>query len=329
MSLSALVLILAATQDGQAGSLTGYVFREANGAPPRQPVTVELHLQEGKARHRRTTRPDGSFEFSRVSEGSYTLTARSRDFVLVQDLVTVSAAGPNFAAVMLPKRRAGMAPRATVSIDQLSQRTRQERKDLQAAARLVRSGDIAGAIARYEKVLRSSPSAELYDAIAVLYVRAGRQQDAWEAFEQAIRRDPRFLFPYLHLAWAYLSEQKEREAAAVIERALAVDSQWATGRLILAEARAQAGDYEAAARHARAAAELVQDRSAEPHLILARASGGLGDCRRAREHLDRYLSLRTTARTQPEIRQVARAVAGCTPTVSPGFPTTSPGSRRD
>lgn len=309
--LAALVAVWARPGLVQAASLRGYVFREADGSPPRRPLTIEL-AQNGKARHRQTTREDGAFEFPEVAAGSYTIVPRIRDFVLTQEAVTVSAAGPNFSAVMLPKRRASVSRFGTVSVDQLSRRnTRQTQKKLKEADQLLQRRDVAGAARRYEEAVQLRPSAEILDALALLYLQQGRKEEAYRTFEQAIALDARFLFPYSHLAGVYLEEGKPREVAAVATHALQVDPKWAGAHLLLGEAQVRLGDLEGAARHARAASELMQEKSPDPHLLWAKIRWARNDCRAAREDLGRYLNLRTSARTLPEFRKLMETLEAC------------------
>jgi hypothetical protein len=63
----------------QLETLEGYVFREADGGPPRRPLTVEL-IEQGRTTYRKTTEVDGDFVFSKVRTGSYTIRARFSDF---------------------------------------------------------------------------------------------------------------------------------------------------------------------------------------------------------------------------------------------------------
>ena len=293
-------------------TLEGYVFREADGGPPRRPMIVEL-VQGGRPRYHETTEQNGAFEFPKVREGRYAIRARFNDFVVVEDVVIVSAAGPNFAAVMTPKRRAGTGPPfRTVSVGQLAARNdRDYQKKLREAGRLTKARDFAAAIRLYEEALGKHPSAEVFDTLALLYLQLGRKDDAFGAFEKAISQDPKYLFPYAHLATVYLDERRYRELLEVAHRALQLDPKWATAHLYLAEAQAGLGDVAAALRSAQTASELVQGKASGPHLLLARIGWEQKDCARAREHLNRYLALHTSARALPEMQKSAEMLAAC------------------
>ncbi len=217
----------------QTGAVEGQVFWEADGSPPRFWVTVELE-REGKVRHRQRASRDGRFAFRKVPAGSYTLLARFREIVFVRDGVVVSAGGPNFAVLMLPKLRAEVLAFATVSYDQLRQwASRESQKRFREAERRLERGDADGAVALLQEIQASTSSAGALDLLGLLHLRQGRRQEGRALLEQAIARDPKYLFPYSRLVPHLLAEGGHREAAAVARRALVVDREWAMGHLIL------------------------------------------------------------------------------------------------
>ena len=293
-------------------TLQGYVFRETDGGAPRRPMTVEL-LQEGRSVHRETTAPNGNFEFSKVREGLYAIRCRYNDFVVLEEAVMVSAAGPNFAALMTPKRRAGTGPPfGTVSIAQLAARNdRDHQKKLREAGRLTKARNFAAAAGLYEEALSKHPSAEAFDTLALLYMQLGRTDEAFGTFEKAIAHDPKYLFPYMHLAAVYLEDRRYKDLLAVATQALQMDPKWVTGYVYLGQAHAGLGDLEAAARAVQTASDLVRGKAPGPHLLLARIAWERKDCGRAREHLDRYLALHTSARAAPDLQKSVEMLAGC------------------
>jgi hypothetical protein len=293
-------------------SLQGYVFRETDGGPPRRPLTVEL-TEEGRSRYRETTRPDGAFEFDKVREGRYTIRARYDTFVVNEDVITVSAAGANFAAVMIPKRRGGSGtPFGTVSVNQLAARSdREYQKKVREAARLAQARQFAEAVPVYEQALQKHPSAEVLDALALLYWQLGRKEEAFQSWEKALAQDPKFLFAYTHLAAVYLEDRRYKDLLEVARRALEVDSKWVTAYLFLGEAQAGLRDLAAAARAAQTASELVRGKAAGPHLLLAKIRWEQRDCAAARRHLERYLELNTSARELPEVQKSREMLAAC------------------
>ena len=254
----------------QLGTLEGYVFGERDGGPPLRRLTVEL-IDQGRAKYRETTEDDGSFVFNKVQEGHYTIRVRFSDFVIVEEVVTVTSLGQNFAAVMLPKRWAGARTFRTVTADQLAvQSNRDLQEKITKAVKLMTQGDFAGAIRHYEQAAETGAQADLWDGLGLLYLRVGRKDDAFHAFERAIDRDPDYLLSYAHVGAVYLEEQRYKELLAVAKRALAIDSKWLTGHAFLGEALVKTGDLEGAQRAAETASQLARGRAPGPYLLLAK-----------------------------------------------------------
>ena len=294
----------------QLETLEGYVFRETDGGPPRRPLTVEL-IEQGRAKYRKTTEADGSFVFRNVRPGGYAIRARFTDFAIAEDAVTVTSGGKNFAAIMLPKRRAGARTFRTVTADQLAvQSDRDLQKKLRQAAGLMAKGDLperSGCMNRLLQKQGAQPS--VWDGLAVLYFQMGRKDEAFHAFAKAMEQDPDYLLSYTHLGTIYLEERRYKDLLVVAKRALAIDSKWMTAYTFLGEAQANAGDLEAAQRSAEIASELTQGRAPEPHLLLARVRWARRDCAGARKHMERYLELKTSARELPQVAEVLGNVA--------------------
>ena len=296
---------------GQIGNLGGYVFREADGGPPRRSLTVELASQ-GKTKHRVATRPDGTFNFDKVREGRYTLRARFNEFIAVEEMVEVTDTGENFAAVMLPKRRAGAQTFGTVTVGRLAaQSDRGLQKKLREAAKLAAKADYSGAAQLYEEALAAGAQPEAWDALGLLYLYMGERDKAYQALQKAIEQDAKYLLAYAHLGSAYLEQRKYKELTAVASRGLAVDAAWLTGHIYLAEAQAAEGNLEAALRSAETASQVAQGRAPGPYLVLAKIYWARRDCASARRHLERHLALNTTARALPEIAKSLELVNTC------------------
>jgi len=297
----------------QLGTLEGSVFREADGGPPRRPVTVEL-IQQGRTKYRQTTEADGDFVFRNVRQGGYAIRARFSDFVMAEDAVTVTSGGKNFATLMLPKRRAGARTFRTVTADQLAvQSDRDLQKRLRQAAGLIAKGDLAGAVRLYEDSTAAGAQSDVWNGLALLYYQMGKKEEAFHAFAKAMEQDPEYLLPYLHLGTIYLEEQKYKELLVVAKRALAVDSKWMTAYAFLAETQANAGELEAAQRSAEIASELTRGRAPGPYLLLAKVRWARRDCAGARRHMERYLELKTSARELPEVLKSLEMLRACGP----------------
>lgn len=306
------LLLVSVIAAAQKPNLDGYVFREADGAPPRRSLTMEL-LDGAKARYRVRTRPDGTFVFHGLREGRYKIRARFNEFVIVDDAVTVTGAGKNFAVVMLPKRRAGLQTFATVTPGRLAAESNGRlQRILREGSRLVARRDLSNAARLYERaVLEGPPQAEVEDALGVLYLYMGDRTKACLTFEKAIGHDGQYLPAYAHLAAAYLEQGKYEELGAVANRALTVDPRWLTGHVYLAEAGAGKGNLQAAQRSAETASEISRGRAPGPYLLLAKIYWAKRDCGNARRNLERYLELNTSARNVPELGKRMALMKAC------------------
>jgi Tetratricopeptide repeat len=217
------LLLFLAMVAPQLGTLEGYVFRETDGGPPRRPLTVEL-IEQGQTKYRKTTEADGGFVFSKVREAHYTIRARFSDFVIAEDAVTVRSGEKNFAAVMLPKRRAGARTFRTVTADQLAvQSDRDLQKKLRQAAELTAKGDLAGAVRLYEQAAAAGTQPDVWNGLGLLYFQMGRKDEAFHAFAKAMEQDPEYLLPYAHLGTIYLEERRYKDLLVVAKRALAIE----------------------------------------------------------------------------------------------------------
>jgi len=310
------LLLSLAMMAPQLGTLEGYLFRETDGGAPRRPMTVEL-IDRDRAKYREQTAADGSFVFNKVQEGDYAIRARFSNYIVAESAVTVSSAGRNFTAVMLPKRWARGQTFRTVTADQLAaQSNRELQEKVRKAVRLAAKGDFAGAARLYEQAAAIGTQAELWDRLGLVYLRLERKDDALQAFEKAFEEDPEYLLPYRHVGTVYLEERRYKDLLAIAKRALEIDSKWLTGFCLLGEAQAKTGDLEAAQRAAETASELVRGRAPEPYLLLAKIRWARRDCPGARGHLARYLALNTSARELPEMQESLEMMQTCEPSRS-------------
>jgi tetratricopeptide (TPR) repeat protein len=300
----------------QVMTLSGYVFRETDGNPPRRPMTLELS-DGSRTRYHETTEPGGKFEFHKVQEGHYTIRIRFGEFIVTEDQVTVTGSGENFAAVMLPKRWAGARNFRAITADQLaSQSNRKLQKNLRKAAKLLARQDLSGAAQVYEQAAASGATADIWDTLGLLYLQMGKKEDAIHTFEKAIAQDPEYLLPYSHLGWFYQEERRYSALLNLANRALEVDPQWMTAHAFLGAARAGTGDSEAALQSLQRASALVQGKAAGPYFLMAQMRYLRRDCAGARKDLEHYLELNTSVRNLPGTARLLALLKTCRSTAS-------------
>jgi FkbM family methyltransferase len=94
---------------------------------------------------------------------------------------------------------------------------------LDAARRLHRAGDLAGAEPLYLEALRAEPAnAQAWYLLGVLRVGAGRPAEAAEALRTAVLHDPRHDGAHTHLGIALAAQGQHAEAADSFRRSLAL-----------------------------------------------------------------------------------------------------------
>ena len=230
----------------------------------------------------------------------------------MDDAVTVEGRGKNFAAVMLPKRRAEVQLFGTVTARRLATESDARlQQTLRQGSRLVARRDFSGAARTYEQAVTARPQPEIEDALGLLYLYMGDKPKAQRSFEEAIGEDPKYLLPYDHLAASYLEQRRYLELAAVSSRALTIDPRWMSGHAYLAEARAGEGNLRAARQAAETASEISKGRAPGPYLLLSKINWAMRECASARRFLERYLELNTSARELPEISKWRGMMKGC------------------
>ena len=147
--------------------------------------------------------------------------------------------------------------------------------DQPAAARLpaARPNDVASALGRVEEHLARNPDdARGWEIVAPIYLRLGRFDDAARAYREAVRLGGETPDRLVGLAEALIGTRDGNvgsEAAAVLNRAVALDPALPPARYYLGLAAEQAGDYEAARERYRG---LVRDAKPEaPWLSVVQA----------------------------------------------------------
>jgi tetratricopeptide (TPR) repeat protein len=116
---------------------------------------------------------------------------------------------------------------------------------------------------------------------------------AREAYEQAIKTDPKFVKPYVQLATVLNAEQKYEQLVSVTATAIKLDPVgFPAAHLLNAMGNLRLGDMQAAAASARQAVKLdPQHAFPEAEYTLGVALGNLGDYQGAAEHLRTYLQV--------------------------------------
>jgi tetratricopeptide (TPR) repeat protein len=196
---------------------------------------------------------------------------------------------------------------------------------LEQAAALERQGDLAGAMAGYQKALKREPSnvdalfllgrahcqrgeldagGQLFRKIIVLrpqhapahtllgrvVAQSGNPREAITHYDRALAADPSFAMALVNKADALVALGRDAEAAASFERAITLAPGIADLHFGLANALQRLGRFEDAVTHYQRAIALKAD-IADAHANLARALGSLGRWREALPNVQQAVRL--------------------------------------
>jgi tetratricopeptide (TPR) repeat protein len=145
---------------------------------------------------------------------------------------------------------------------------------------------------------------------------------AREAYEQAIKADPKFVKPYVQLATVLNAEKKYEELVNVTATAIKLDPvSFPAAHVLNAMGNLRLGDMKAAAASAQQAVKLDPGHAfPEAEYTLGVALGNLGDYKGAAEHLQTYLQVAPDSpgadavkRQLAEFEQLAKTAPAATP----------------
>ncbi len=118
-------------------------------------------------------------------------------------------------------------------------------------------GDLAGAIAAYERALEMDPGrVEVTVSLARLLALEGRTMEAVELAKRAVERSPESARAWAVLGMAYDWHGGVAEALEACQRAIELDPDYADAHAYLAEAQVDAGGWAQATETARTAVDL-------------------------------------------------------------------------
>lgn len=122
-------------------------------------------------------------------------------------------------------------------------------------------GDAQSALASYARAIVLKPDfSDAHMNQGIVALRMGKVQLAIRSLEQATASNPRLAKAWLVLGQAFMAEDRLREAAAAVDRALAIDGSSASALAARAIIAADRGEADATARFRRARAVNPDDR---------------------------------------------------------------------
>ncbi len=309
--------------------MSGKVLME-DGSPPPEQVTVEKVCGGGVPEPVARTDPKGGFvvrsrsELNTVdaSQRSETRSARGSAAPTVIPAgcsVRARLAGYQSSAIMVinPKavdlgtiilRRTSGGEGTTVSVTSLKA-PKNAQKAYEKAMKALEKKKFDEARTELEKATTSYPEyADAWFELGRVRQYSRELGPAREAYEQAIKTDPKFVKPYVQLATVLNAEQKYAELVNVTATAIKLDPvSFPAAHLLNAMGNLRLGDIKAAAASAQQAVKLDPEHAfPEAEYTLGVALGNLGDYQGAAEHLRTYLQV---APDSPSAGAVKRQLA--------------------
>src|SRR5262245_22799190 len=216
---------------------------------------------------------DGTFEFSRLPEGQYTVVVDAPGYASTTTTVIVPRDFAIMVEVHTRSSRDGKA--STVSAAEL-QVPRSARQEFERAQKKVRQNDCKGALENLHKAAQLfSGYAEAHSAMGDCYSRLDNFDQAKQEFRRAVALTPS-LYPVLSLADLLVREGKLSEADELLTDAIQRNPSDGDGYAGLAQVRFEEQRFDDAEKLSQKAHEQAHH-NANVHLFLAKLYLHLGE----------------------------------------------------
>jgi Tfp pilus assembly protein PilF len=250
---------------------------------------------------------NGSFSFSRLRSGNYTVSA-SADGALY-DAVTEQVFLPrggraNIRMALRPKGGSTSQPRAgVVSLEELSQKVPDAaKKEYDKAVKLANEGNNRQAIEGYKKAIAIWPEYLVArNDLGVQYLNLRQLLEAAEQFEAAIEINPNAFNPHLNLGIVLVKQKSYSSALERLNSAMAIDSSQPAAHLYLGIASVETDDLVQAEKELKSALVLGGPEYSIAHYYMAHVKMKTGDRDGAIRELQTYLD------TSPRGEEAERA----------------------
>jgi Flp pilus assembly protein TadD len=247
---------------------------------------------------------DGSFQFSGLNKGMYTIVAAVPGAPVVRRTVDVGRAHADGRHAVTVELRLDAVPGGgrEVSVNELRVPHRAREEHLKSRNRLGRK-DVKGAVACLRKALALAPhfSAAWNDLGAIAFHEKDYPQ-AEACFREALRGEPQPYSALVNLGNVLLSERKTDESLAVNERAVSLNPTDPMAQAQLGVSYFYAGNDEMALLHLKKAKDLDPSHFSYPQLGLVRVYERRGDFAAAEGEMKEFLRLHPDSRIAPQVR---------------------------
>lgn len=302
------------TDWGGNNYIAGTVFYP-DGSRVNTRLPIRLHSQT-KGEIIASTDDSGRFVFSRLSNGTYTVSfAGDREFENVSQDVEIelprSSLGQTFTMMIRLRYRNDTAAKPGV-ID--AENADVPKKALEAyykALELSRLKDFKSAVKELKRAVADHPDFfNAFRELGIQYMNLNDLKKAEESLRSAIKIKPDAVEPQMNLGIVLFRLKRFSEAEPVLRSALKIDEASAIGYFYLGRLLTQLNRYQEAEESLNTAMSLSENKMIEVHRMLANVFLGMDDYKRAADELELYLQLKPTAQDAEKLRAVLAQLRG-------------------
>lgn len=290
---------LTAVAQGGGHILYGDLKVEEGRAAGLKPLAFDviLYTEGGSLIARQTVANNGRYRFLNLRNGSYDVVVEVENSEVARLRVNVTSPFKNdFRQDILMEWRESAVGKnsgkaATVSVEDLYQRTPANQKRLTKAAEAMDKKSYEQARALLHQLVEDDPKDfQAWTELGTVYYLQKNNAEAEKAYLRALESRPKFVLPLLNLGRIRLSEKNYAGAVEVLSRAVEAQPQSANANYYLGEAHLQNKKGSKAVEYFNEALRLDPAGKAEAHLRLALLYHAAGLKERAAAEYERFLA---------------------------------------
>jgi tetratricopeptide (TPR) repeat protein len=257
-------------------------------------VTVTLETRGGMVLQSRPADSNGTFEFSGLAPGYYTLSVKADKFQDYQQTLDFTARGIAYhsvSIVLTPLARPAVNLAALPSLtDQAAPKS--ARKEFEKGSRAWRENKPTEARNHLEKAVEEYPCyARAQAALAEVDLAEHKLESAEASYKRAIHCDGSYSDAFYRLAQLYMTENKPTASEAILREALRLSPSAWLFHYQLGTAQFAMGEYREAAKGFLTAQSLHPDMPTEFYIKLANTYLKMAEYAKALAEIDTYLRL--------------------------------------
>lgn len=256
------------------------------------------------------TDDNGSFIFSRLAGGSYTVTVNAGDkYEAVTETVDIfdpGRGGGSTQTIYIQLRYKTGANGKTGTIDAaLANVPKPALKQYEKGVKASQAGDNKKAVEAFKSAIESYPDFMLaYNELGVQYLRLNQLNDAAEALRAALKLAPDNFTPLLNYGIVLFYQKEYQAAVEHLRAALKLRDSSTNAHFFLARTFVKLNQYGEAEKEFQQVIRIGGPESNESYRYLGGIYIELGESLRAVEALEKYLSLEPNTKDAAAIRQI-------------------------